>query len=706
MPRNAVTAIQNNFVGGFVTQATLLDFPANAAFDQDNIVFSEVGIASRRPGFDFENNFTKLVTTKLEKVQTTYYWKNAGGDGTVNIVVQQVGDTLRLYNTSVANSLSGGLSANTITLSSFQSAGSTSDNLNQNECQYSTGLGYLFVVHPYCDPFYVLFNLVDGTFTSSIITFQIRDVFGIPESGNIDNRPASLTDTHTYNLWNQGWDTAKIATMHAALSTTYPSNADVWWIFKDSTDVFNPATMLANADRGSSPAPKGFFRLNPWSTARSAVALAQAALTLSLSGDETSGTVRPSVTEFHAGRVFYAGINAQKYTSRIYFSTIIQQVSDFGVCSSVDDPTSETLFDFLPSDGGIISIPQAGTIYRLVSLGPNLMVFAANGVWVISGSTGVGFSATDYTVSNISDTRSTSGASFVNVGGSVAWWNNTGINVVSNDAQTGFSVKSMTDDKIKDFYLSLSGDTKKFSRGTYNPRTHTITWLYREASAASVSDFYTYDHVLVFNTLVAAFYTWSLPSTNVSVHSVVTVEGAASLTGSNNIVDNLGNLVVDNLGNQLVTFGFAQTSVTTTTKYLVYQNGGFTFAECFSPLYKDWTQSGTAEDYESFFTTGYAVKTQGERKFQSNYLFIFCDLSDGNNGYSLQSLWDAANTGDDSKWTQKQVVLHDETNRDVGRRRLKVRGAGTSVQFRFSSSSGKPFNIIGWSTFDTANASP
>jgi hypothetical protein len=713
MPRNAATAIENSFIGGFITQATALNFPQNAAFDQDNVVFSERGIVTRRNGFDYENNFTEFTASNTEKAQTTYYWKNAGGDGNVNLVVHQNGDTLYFYNTNAALSLSTGRSANTVTLSSFQSSGSTTDNLNLNECQFSAGLGYLFVVHPYCDPFYVKYNIGAGTFTSSIITFQIRDTIGIEENVLVDNRPATLTANHTYNLINQGWRdrlSTGAGTFYTAAGNTYPSNADVWWIFKDSTDIYAPATTIASNSRGSSPAPRGFFRLNPWNTNRAAVALAQAGVTITLSGiDETSGTLRPSVTEFHSGRVFYTGVNTVGYNSRIYFSKIVQKPADFGSCMSDNDPTSETLFDFLPSDGGIISIPGAGTIFRLISLGPTLLVFGANGVWAISGSQGVGFAATDYTVSSISDDRSISGTSFVVAQGSVAWWNNTGINLITSDPQKGLSVVSMTNEKIKDYFLDLPSNGRRFARGTYNPRTHVIQWLYRQADSASLTETYTFDSVLSFNVLIGAFYTWTIPDSVVDVQSLVTIEGAGSLVGSDNIVDNTATQVVDNLGNNLITYGFTQTTVTTATKYLVYSGGKFSFGECFNVAYLDWTQKIVGGvDYSSFFTTGYRVLTQGERNFQTNYIFVFSDLASGSNSYKFQALWNYGTSGNTGEWTNKQTInqtiAHTETNYDAARRRLKVRGSGTSVQFKFMSVSGLPFNLVGWSTFDTSNA--
>lgn len=708
MARNVATSIQNNFVGGLITQATALNFPQNAMFDADNVVVSERAIVSRRPGFDYENNYTTKTLTKTNKAQTTYHWKNVAGDGNTNLVVQQNGGLLYFYDTGSQLSLSGGISANSIDLNSFIAASATQANLDENECQFSAGSGYLFGVHPYCDPFYVKYNS-DGTFTASLITFTIRDLIGIPEAVLVDNRPGSLTDNHKYNLYNQGWDSTKYGTFFTAASSKYPSNADKWWLFKDSTDVFNPATMLGSVSAGSAPAPRSYFRLNPWSTSRAAVALAQAGITLTLSNvDETSGTTRPSVVEFHSGRVFYAGVNATGYNSRIYFTKIIQGTGDFGWCMTDNDQTTE-VFDFLPSDGGIISIPQAGTIFRLVSFGDGLLVFGANGVWAITGSVGTGFAANDYTVSPISAVRSVSGTSFVVLEGGVVWWNATGINMVTK-GQNGWQIQSLSDDKIKDFYLAIPTNAKRFARGTYNPRTHIISWVYRSAEFASITETYSFDTVLNFNTLIGAFYPWSIDTSTVGIHSIVTIEGAGSLTGSENVVDNGAVQIVDDLGNNVVTYGFSKTTITTSTKYLVYASGAFTFAECFNVNYLDWTQPAVNADYDSFFITGYRVLTQGERKFQSNYIFIFNDLSDGvTTEYTFQSLWNYGTSGNTGEWTQRQTITqniaHTETNYDAGRRRLKVRGSGTALQFKFSSVTGKPFNIVGWSTLDTANQS-
>ena len=60
-------------------------------------------------------------------------------------------------------------------------------------------------------------------------------------------------------FWNLGpyGAAAQIGTWYGQVGI-YPSNADVWWQFKDDTDTFNPAVTLPNVTL-SSPAPTGSY---------------------------------------------------------------------------------------------------------------------------------------------------------------------------------------------------------------------------------------------------------------------------------------------------------------------------------------------------------------------------------------------------------------------------------------------------------------
>ena len=213
----------------------------------------------------------------------------------------------------------------------------------------------------------------------------------------------------------------------------YPSNADIWYEYKDSTGLFNPTTTYGSVSVGSGQAPQGHFILNAFIQQRSLLS-GIAGLT------DVTTSVRPRTGCWFAGRVWYAGIDASQaatgdqpfytWTENIYFSTITNSISDFGTCYQTNDPTDETLFNELPTDGGVIVIPGSGAIYKLFPIQNGLIVFAANGNWLIRGNSGLGFTATDYSINKISPIKSISGSSFIDVLGLPIFWNEEGIYAV------------------------------------------------------------------------------------------------------------------------------------------------------------------------------------------------------------------------------------------------------------------------------------
>jgi len=64
---------------------------------------------------------------------------------------------------------------------------------------------------------------------------------------------------------------------------------------------------------------------------------------------------------------FTASGTAPRYSwsENIYFSQIVETTDQFGRCYQTNDPTSEDLFDLLPTDGGVIQIQGSGSVYKL-----------------------------------------------------------------------------------------------------------------------------------------------------------------------------------------------------------------------------------------------------------------------------------------------------------------------------------------------------
>lgn len=773
MPQQPNLAVENNFTKGLVTEYTGLNFPENAATDTDNCLYDVLGDVSRRLGIDFEENFSTTHIDKTDKALSTFLWKNAGGDGTTQILVNQIGGTLHFYLASSATNsvpLSGTKLVSTVDFSTFQVDPASSP--EQVECQFSSGNGYLFVYHPNCQPFFCSYS--SGTITANSIDLKIRDFTGVLEPGvPVSDRPTVLTNPHLYNLINQGWtqgspwlatsvgsdpavgpsglqpfvvaagitgvnigDQVNIVTINGEgvpgfgiqagtavmagvvssyVGTTltiniqgdllaargkflgpykiypynkgyintwnaglgnFPSNADVWWYFKNPSNVFDPVTTINQVTLNTGNAPRGHFVLDAFKLTRSLVSTVNGI-------DDVITTVRPRTGCWFQGRVWYAGTDAsaQKtattdfytWTENIYFSQIVTGPEQFGACHQLNDPTSETLFDLLPTDGGVITIQDAGAIHKLFPVNNGLLVFASNGVWFITGSQGIGFTANDYTVTKVSSIQSVSGTSFVDVQGVPFFWNEEGIYSI---AGKDLSVDSLTVSTIATFYDEIPLTCKKFARGAYHAVDYVVQWVYKSTEPESILDRYTYDKILNYNVHTKAFYPYTVDTS------------VGSINGINYIVGSGG------LGTPPPAFKYLSTKLFSPNIY------SLSFADERLDTYLDWN----TEDYESYFVTGYKVHGKGLTKFQVPYVVMYSrDM--GDNSYNVQSIWDFAIDPNSGKYSAPQRVNIWKPRFGMHIKRLRIRGMGRVLQLKVFSSTGKPFDLMGWAVQETINTS-
>lgn len=704
MPRQAATAVENNFKNGLVTEATGLNFPENACTETFDCEFNFDGSVQRRLGLDFELNFDTKLINRAGKALNSYLWKNVAGNGDLTLEVVQVGNTLYFYKTNEA-SLSGGAVSDTVTLTPVSGAPAT----DQIEAQFSDGNGYLFVTHPYIEPMRISYDTATDNAIPTNIIIKIRDFEGATaDTNDITDRPtstlAALNVNHKYNLYNQGWTTANLTAWDTA-QTTMPSNADQMWRFKDASDNldFSNAS-LARITLGNTLAPKGHFILTLSNQDRDTAAGTSGVV------PTTTSYQRPSTSAFFAGRLFYAGINYVKFNSKIYFSQIVERDEQYGYCYQVNDPTAEELFDLLPTDGGVISIPEAGTIYKLFTVPGGLAVHASNGVWFITGSQGIGFTANDYTVIKIATIPAITASSFVDVGGYPSWWNSDGIYILVG-GQNLPQVKSLTDDKIKSFYDAIPLTSKRLARGFYNSVDAQVQWLFRSTSTSVLDESYEFDRILNFNTGTGAFYPWRVTDSDVKIHGILVTDSDVGQVSVNQVISAASANVQDASGNNVIVFAASGTSSSPAFKYVAsFPDGAdhsFTFAEARNTDYIDWFQFDTiGENFESYFITGYKLRGEGIRKFQANWVRIFSRITEPVS-YYFQGIWDYAITGSGTgRWSNPQTVQHTDLNYSTASRRLKVRGHGLALQFLVKSYPGEPFDLVGWASFDTGNQLP
>lgn len=705
--RASGTSVENSFVNGLVTEFTGLNFPENAVTDCDNCVFEKTGLVRRRLGIDFEDDFVEN-TQSITGAITNFRWDTVDNNGNRTFVVSQVGRFVFFYDVN-GSSLSANKKDFFVDLAVYRTASTSIDSVVENKASFSYGDGYLFIAHRYCEPMYVKYDAATDDITVRTISIKVRDFEGLDDGLAVDFRPPTLSREHEYNMQNQGWygtaivkdvGTSYVLQRWGISRSDYPSNSDIWWQLKDSNDSvdFSFADRLA---KGNTPSAKGHFILNAFDLDR---AITSPSVNTAGTVEKTSSNgLRPEFTEFFAGRVWWSGVRTIGFGSKIYFSKVIESDKDFGACYQVNDPTSESISDLLPTDGGVILIPDIAETIYMKSIGNSLIIFATNGVWTISGADFSGFTADSFQVRRISDIGALSSYSFVSVEGSPIWWNVTGIYTITSDGSgSSASVVSITNDTIKDFFFNIPADSKKYCQGSYDKLTRVVTWVYRSSQANTFQQNFEYDRMLHFNVNTKAFYPYTVGNSLWKISGVINVFGDVSRIVQENVTNTALENVVNNVGSSVTADVVERFSIDSVTKFFATRGSKSTWAEEKDLDYVDWESSGTSVNYASYFISGYKLRGESQRDFQTNYISI-TSLVQTNSSFLLSGRWDyAINTSSNRVTTSQEGYTH-KPNQKYSIKKLKLRGNGKVLQYKVESRQGKPFNIAGWVTFDTVN---
>lgn len=564
MTRQPGQAFENGFIRGLITEATGLNFPEQACYDTDNCVFDRKGEIRRRLGIEYEVGYALNSAVGTDGVVKEYLWKSVGSNGLTNFVVVQQGTGISFYEPDAGGNISDNIKPFSINLQNYATAGTIASELQQSACEFASGKGRLFINHPFCEPLFVEYDPESDNITITEYEIEIRDFEGVDDGLAIDFRPSTLTTLHKYNIYNQGWYAS--GTVNRGNTTPdgigsgnyaeklfqqngyYPSNCDIWWVNKDFEGVFNVTTVLKN-EPGNSPAPKGHYIDNAFFFDRSNVSGIPGLATISSDG------ARPGAVAFFAGRIWYGGVNHSDYIGRVYYTQIIESNLQIGKCYQRNDPTAENLSDLLASDGGVIDILEAGTIYKLVPIASAILVFASNGVWMITGSQGIGFSSTDFSVLKLTSIPAVSAYNFVIVDGYPFWWNYAGIyTIIPEGGQQTFKVQSLTDETIKSFYQDIPAESMRFAKGAFNTSSRVLQWIYRTEDVVDFIDNFTYHKMLNFDLTTKTFYPWSITESSNNlllpeIRGIVCLDSAGISHVEETVVDNAGATVVDAAGN-------------------------------------------------------------------------------------------------------------------------------------------------------------
>lgn len=714
MARGAVTTVENNFTRGLITEFTAMNFPENAITEGDNCVYSEFGSVTRRLGAEYENGRTIHTTASLSanpNSYTEFKWHSVSNLGTVSFVVQQVGEKLHFFSISTNSALSANKKSFIVDLTTFGAIGVSAATISASPCQYTAGRGYLVVVHPFCDPFYVSYNADTDSITSTKITIETRDFELLNDNLRIDERPATLSNLHKYNLYNQGWyavvDVVGAGDKNVLQDwdddrSDFPSNADVWWTFRTASgsEAGQPSFGVDRNAIVNTPAPNGHFIYNTFDINRTALT--------GFTGlpSQSAGSSRPSAVAFYAGRVFFAGVNTNKYSDKVYFSQIIDTDAKFGKCHQINDPTSENTPDLLDNDGGVISLPLIETVVSVKVISDVLVILATNGIYTITGTANGPFKATDFTVSYVSSIGALSHLSVIEVDGGLMWWNNDGIYALTRDNVGTFQVTNVSKSTIQTFFNTIPSGNLTFTKGAYNKKSQLVQWIFSDDEGLTG---YRYNRILEFNIVSKAFYPFTIDTILAPrISGIVSVGGQREILSLENVTDN-GLVVVTNNAAQNVQIQVSEFVPNselfkyTTTGLISGGSSGLTYSELWNTDLLDWESfNSVGTSYDSFGISGYRIRGELLRPFTSTPVtFIVKYLGDGIGRCLVSPIWDY-NFRQGS--TSELYLTRPEVDYII--RRVKFRGKGKSMQVLFQSVGNAPFNLTGWATFDTGGQVP
>lgn len=759
MPKQSQRAEVSSFIKGLVTEATALNFPANASADEENYVLNHDGSRQRRLGMGYEAGHSLYSTgLPLASINTntisTFNWEAVGGDPNLNYLVTQYNNSIALFD------------LNKETTSSTAPVAFFLNQFASNvKFSFASVEGYLVVAAG--DPKIAVLSYTPASgFKLDYFRLLTRDLWGIEETENVNYeidptyRNGDPSWVHNYNLCNQSWGTPRNddqgnqtdpATYYRNHLGLWPSNSEqVWPALQQQAVAPNQppferlfSNLFSDVFGASTKSAKGYFIIDALNRGASRLEqfnnnkakLPAITLPVTIPNDVTYGGAT-CIADF-AGRIFYSGFfgglaagdaRSPNLANYVFFSQTITNRQSFPKCYQAGDPTSRDTADLVDTDGGFVRVSGAESILALVNIQTALIVIATNGIWSIQGGdVDSGFSATNYKVSKISTFGAISLTSVVAAGANCFYWAVDGIYSVGKNQYGDLEVKSITTETIQTFYKNIPSLSKKNAFGAFDTVSKTLRWIYKDGTDYS-STSSTIE--LVYDVFINAFYKHRI--IDEATHSAA-IWGMFkplnyNITATDNFVYAGTDLVQANADNIVVSQA-AYSSQTQTLKYLfgVIDNGLFKLSVGYynNTEFLDWQDiNGIGSDAKAFLLTGTEIAGDSGTNKQVPYLILHFNRTESGidaNGITLtpsgclfRCQWNFANTIASNRWTELRegyrytrpyipatLPASYDTGFSVITTKNKIRGYGRGFSLYFETEPGKDCHILGWNL--TAN---
>jgi len=192
---------------------------------------------------------------------------------------------------------------------------------------------------------------------------------------------------------------------------------------------------------------------------------------------------RPEAVAFAFGRVWYAGVQGQRWSSTLFYSQVLTDVNRAGKCYQDADPTAEEINSLIDSDGGTMRIPELGRVLAMVPLSNTLVIVADNGVWSVAGGS-EGFSPISFFISRITKIGCVSRRSVVEVEDTVFYAADDGVYQIGAAQESRKVVATnITEPKVDSFYNDVTHSDLVNSVSVYDNKEKVYSLHYGPVNA-------------------------------------------------------------------------------------------------------------------------------------------------------------------------------------------------------------------------------
>jgi hypothetical protein len=399
-------------------------------------------------------------------------------------------------------------------------------------------------------------------------------------------------------------------------------------------------------------------------------------------------SVGPEATEFHAGRIFFAGIRDQEWIDTVFFSRIAQKPTAYGKAHQEQDPTDATFNQLQPDDGGTIIIPQMGAVKALLSTRSSLLVFAENGIWEIGGGRRGVFTADGYSVRKITDDECTSTFSPILIGNTAIFTGPKGIFQIAPAEFTGLlESKNIGENLVQSLWNDIPTARQQVVKSVYDDALKRVYLLYGDDG----DNINQYANTLILDLRVGAFYKYKFNASGTS--AVLTAYAITDSDSSDS--------------RKKVKWSIQATNSIDTADFEQLDFVDFDGAE--SPLPFMFTGHDSLGDFQRRRQA--PIITVHQKRTETEFVVAGNGLDPVNESSCLiTALWDWSDDEISGKiTTPREVYRHVRAFQPAGAgpyndgypivtTRNKVRGRGRVLQLKFEGAPTKDTHILGYST--------